>query len=384
MVQPKTELVPSNQSSGLSKTTSRELSREVEQENNEAAVTAVATKARAEVESALIMARKFPRHELDIRTKVLNTCRIYSFADKAKYKKPQGKKLENGKWVQNYVIGPSIRLAEELFRQWGNITYETNVLYENAKVRIISCRAMDLQTLATSTSQFIIEKTVERKSAEGRVVVDERVNSNGEKISIVVATEDEVFSKQNNIGSKYRRNLIIQLIPTYLLQDALTAIDDTIKAGIKENPDRAKLDMLDRFAKFGILPADIEKYLGHPVAQIMPDEIQELMDIFTAIVEKETTWEDVLEEKLKPAEAPAAAHMPPAPAFKAGDASTHQAVQEKVGDSLPKLKLEIEFMVKKLGKEKVDKVIGSYGFATIEEIQSIEAAKKILGELELS
>lgn len=299
MTQTKVELVPQKQPQGLSTTTSRELTREVEQENNEAAVTAVATKARAEVESNLIMARKFPRNEDDIRTKVLKTCRIYSFAEKGKYKKPQGKKKNErtGEWEQQYVVGPSIRLAEELFRQWGNITLESSVLYENSKVRIVSCRAMDLQTLASSTAQFIVEKTVERKSAIGREVISERLNNSGERISVVVATEDETFSKQNNIGSKYRRNLTIQLIPTYLLQDALIAIDETIKSGIKDNPEKAKLEMIDSFSKFGILPSDIEKYLGHPMAQINPTEILELKDICIAIAEGESTWQEVLEEK---------------------------------------------------------------------------------------
>ena len=376
----KADLMPSKESLVLSKTTSQEMTRIQEIENNEAAITAVATKARAEVESQLIMARKFPRNEDDIRTKVLKTCRIYSFAEKAKYKKPQGKKYNEStrSYEQQFVIGPSIRLAEELFRQWGNSTMEMMVLYENAKVRIVNCKAMDLQTLAISTGQFLIEKTVERKDAKFREVISERMNSNNEKISLVVATEDEVFSKQNQIGSKYRRNLIMQLMPVWLVSEAIAMIDETIKAGIKENPDKAKLDMIDTFAKIGILPSDLEKYIGHPMAQINADEILELKDLCTAIGEGEATWAEALEEKLKPAEVEPKSQG----SFKAGDEKTHSSVQAPITD-IGKLRLEIEVFVKKLGKEKVDKVIDSYGFAKIDDIVSPQVANKIVCELQL-
>lgn len=343
----------SQTSQAVSKTTSHELSRTVETENNETAVSVMTTKARAEVESSLIMARKFPRNEDDIRTKVLKTCSIPSFAEKAKYKKPQGKTKNDktGQWDQNYVIGPSVRLAEELFRQWGNIICEDSILFEDSSRRIVGIRAMDLQTLATRTAQFIVDKSIERKNAFGREVISERLNTASERVFLVVATEDEVLSKQNNIGSKYRRNLIIQLIPTYILQDSIETIDAVIKSGIKENPEKAKNNVMDNFARIGILPSEIEKYLGHPMAQILPDEIAELKDIFTAIIEKETTWAEVIEERLKPEQqkspevAPAEMKAPEkektaeeiwdetpggAKEFKAGDPGTHQSVTKPV------------------------------------------------------
>ncbi len=359
----KAELLPASQA--LSTTTRHELTGTVTQENNETAQTAISTKIRAEIESSLVLARKFPRDENNVRIGVLKTCRIPSFAEKAKYKKPQGKTQdEKGKWVQNYVIGPSIRLAEELFRQWGNITFESAVLYEDGKRRIVAVRAMDLQTLATTSAQFIVEKTVERKDGKYREIISERMNSKNEKVCIVVATEDEVLSKQNNMMSKYRRNLIIQLIPTYILQDAIEIIDEVVLSGIKEDPEKSKKTIMDNFAKIGVLPSDLEKYLNHPLTQIIPSEIAELKDLHMAIAERETTWVEAMEEKInpegetkKPVETGSAGFIPPAQlegesawdydtrveqaeldfnkkGFKAGDATTHS----HVGDPLKKNK----------------------------------------------
>lgn len=256
--------------------------------SHETAIAAVTEKARAEIESAYIMAKKFPRNEEDARINIIRTCRIPSFAEKAKYKKPIGKSA---------IIGPSIRLAEEIARQWGNIDVEMTVLYEDPSRRLVQIRVIDLQTGSTGRAQFVIEKTVERKNAYGRNVVAERLNSSGEKISIVEATEDEVLSKQNATASKYRRNLILQLIPTYILADAIEQVDETIRSGVKTDPERAKKAVADNYAKLGIKPSDIEKYLGHSFAQLTPDEIVNLKDLYTAMAEGETTWAQILASK---------------------------------------------------------------------------------------
>lgn len=254
----------------------------------ELAAIAVATKERALIEGAYIMAKKFPRNEDDSRARIIKTCSSFTFAEKAKYKKPIGR---------DFIIGPTIRLAEEMFRQWGHLRVEAVVLYDDDRRRIIQVSALDLQTGSNGIMQFTVEKTVERKNAAGREIISERMNSYNEKVSIVVATEDEVMVKQNAILSKYRRNLILQIIPNDILTDALTAVDKAMKAGIAADPQAAKKMVMDNFAKIGVMPTDIEKYLGHPIAQIVPEEIVELKDVFNTISEREDTWANILSVK---------------------------------------------------------------------------------------
>jgi len=313
------EVTQSKDSQALSVITEKGLISETTRENSERAVAAVATKARAEIEAGYIMARKFPRNEDNARVKVLKTCANIKFAESAKYKKPIG---------NTAIIGPSIRLAEEMARQWGNIRLETSVLYEDKERRIIQVVAIDLESGLTSNVQAIIEKTVERKNAAGRTVISERINSFKEKISIVEATEDEVLTKANALSSKLRRNLILQLIPTYLLQDALAEVDRVVKLGIKDNPDKARHEVADNFAKLNIFPSDIEQYLGHPLPQVTADELVDLKQIFSAIRDGETTWPEVLATKdIKEA---VAKKEPEKASFKAGDPSTHTSVKESV------------------------------------------------------
>lgn len=312
-------------------------------QQSEMAGIAVASKERALIESAFIMAKKFPRNEEDCRAKILKTCSIYNFAEKAKYKKPVG---------QSHIIGPSIRLAEEMYRQWGHMRVDGTVLYDDPGRRLVQVSAMDMQTGATGTRQFTIEKTVERKNATGRIVLAERMNSYNEKVSIVVATEDEVLTKQNATLSKYRRNLILELIPVDILNDALLKVDETIRAGVKANPDAAKKAVMDNFAKLGVIPSEIEKFLGHPLAQVTPDEIVELKEVFTAIMDGEETWKNILSAKLgegKPAEPEKATGS-----FKAGDSKDHVAVDAPLVD---KDRSEIMQDIERLRIEKGEKAI---------------------------
>lgn len=308
----------------------------------------MATKSRAEIEASYIMAKKFPRNEEDARVKVIKTCKIPSFAEKAKYAKPIG---------GSKIIGPSIRLAEEMMRQWGHIDEETSILWEDDLRRIVQVRVIDLESGATKRAQFLIEKSVERKKADGRIVISERLNSYNEKVHVVVATEDEVFVKQNAMASKFRRNLILQLIPTYILEDALAQVDETVKSDAKANIDTERRKVCDNFAKLNIIPSDLEKYLGHPVLQMNPEEIADLKTIFTSIAEGHTTWKEVMDSRdkvidakietgvISPDQEPreedfqspsefetahndwAMRQQKPAATFKPGDPSTHQEVE---------------------------------------------------------
>jgi hypothetical protein len=340
----------------------------VQHQEQEMAGIAVASKERALIESAFIMAKKFPRNEEDARAKILKTCSIYSFAEKAKYRKPIG---------NSFIEGPSIRLAEEMFRQWGHMRVDGTVLYDDPGRRMIQVSAMDMQSGATGTRQFTIEKTVERKSAAGRIVLAERMNSQGEKISIVVATEDEVLTKQNATLSKYRRNLIMELIPVDIVQDALAKVVETIRAGVKANPDKAKKEVMDNFAKLGILPSEIEKFIGRPLAQILPDDIVELKEVFTAITEGEEKWPAILAAKLghgAPKDEPAKG------SFKAGDASTHTAVDAKFDSERSKLLQEAEELKVQKGQKAFDAVVAKTGFKDIKDIPT-GILKEVVTEL---
>ena len=255
----------------------------------ELAAIAVAAASKAEVEASYVMAMKRPRNEEDARVKIVTTCGNPFFARKAIYKKPVG----GGEFVE----GPSIRLAEEMLRAWGNVKTLQTAIYEDDARRIVKVTVIDLETNISYSKEISITKTVERKSAKGRDVVGERINSYDQRIFIVKATDDELLNKEAALVSKTIRNNGLRMIPQHIIDEACLRVRKTIAAGVKEDPSRARNELLNEFARFGITPSHIEKHIGHAVAQLTDSEIVELQSALNAIADEQTTWAEYSGEK---------------------------------------------------------------------------------------
>ena len=74
---------------------------------NQGTVAVESSRAIAEAQGKLVIAKRFPRNEIDAFAKVMTACQRKSLAEKAFYSYPRG-----GETVQ----GPTIRFAEELAR----------------------------------------------------------------------------------------------------------------------------------------------------------------------------------------------------------------------------------------------------------------------------
>jgi len=298
----------------------------------EHAAIAVAASARAEVESAFVMALKMPRNRDQARIEILDSCKSLIFAEKVKYKKPVGKKKVGGTWVQNYVEGPSIRFAEEMIRTWGNVKVQCVTIYEDVSKRITLVNVMDLQKNISYSKQITIIKTVERKSAKDRDIISERLNSYGDRIFIVVATDDEVNIKEAALVSKEIRNASLRLIPQDIIDEAMTVTTSTITAGISSDMKSARKAILDSFASIGVKPKGLEEYIGHEIATVSPKEIADLRAVYKTISDGQATWKDYIDKEESPAKEKveeidlnkdSAADM----GFAPGDPETHQDVK---------------------------------------------------------
>lgn len=292
----------------------------------EHAAIAVAASARAEIESAFIMALKMPRNRDQARIEILDSCKNIIFAEKVKYKKPVGSELVNNRWEKKYAEGPSIRFAEEMIRSWGNVKVQCVTIYEDARKRISLVNVVDLQKNISYSKQITIIKTVERKKTKDREVISERLNTYNERIFIVVATDDEVNIKEAALISKEIRNSSLRLIPQDIIDEAMTVTAATIKAGVSSDMKGARKAILDSFASIGVKPKDLEEYTGHAIDQVSPEEIVGLRAVYKTISDGQATWKDYVDfvkeapAKEKPEEAPV--NLAP------GDESTHQSVKK--------------------------------------------------------
>ena len=281
----------------------------VQRRSAELATSGATSAAKARIEAAYMVALHRPRDLDTVRVRLLEACRRPGFADAAMYSKPVG---------GSKIVGLSVRFAEEAARLLGNLQCEDQTIYDDPTQRIVQVSVIDLETNYITGKQVVIDKTVERKNNKGRIVLEERPNSYGETVYIVLATEDELANKQAAAISRARRNLLIEMIPGDITQEARDAISKTIHGKIEADPSAARKAVADGFAKLGVRPDALAAYLGHPLEQSSPKEIAELRDMWSSISQGETSWTELLrdreEEMARPKDVPAPAEQEPVPA----------------------------------------------------------------------
>lgn len=251
----------------------------------ETSSSAIAAREKAAVEARFVMALHRPRDFDHARLKLISACKRPRFAEVARYSKPIGK---------TKVFGLSIRFAEEARVLWGNLDVTVLLVFDDDERRIYRVQGTDLETNATESVDVMIEKFVERKSvSKGTEVIGQRLNSNKEVVYKVRATEDDMMTKVNNIISKYRRNVILTLIPADIKEECEDQIISTQKNEDRKDPDAARKKILELFYKLGVAPDQIDLMLGKPLAQVTPAELTLLRSYYTALKDGEATWTEI-------------------------------------------------------------------------------------------
>lgn len=304
-------------------------------ENIDPGAVAAAESVKARIQAAYMMALKKPRNEDAARDKILKACRNPRFAERVEFSKPTGNKD---------IKGLSIRFAELALREWGNILCEVQILYEDMNTRRSCVQILDLETNASFSKHIQISKTVERKNAKGRDIITERINSYGDPVYVVVATEDEMATKENAQISKVLRNEGLRLIPADIKDEALDTAHETLARGDKTDPQAAKKKLLDKFSAVGVTPLDIETYLGHKTDVLEPIELQTLRLMYAAIEHGEASWRDYLRAKEEPEGA--AGEQKPAVAKVTSILELQKVVGTKAYDMAAKLGMKPDLLSK--------------------------------------
>lgn len=272
------------------------------------AIEAMVAKSRAEVEAACIMAKRWPRNPDQVRQDLIAECKRPGFAAVAIYSLPRGEKK---------IEGLSIRFAEVAMRCSGNMEASSETIYDDATVRCIRVRVIDYEKNSTWKTDITVKKTVERKNLKrGQTPLEERVNSYGERVFIVEATDDDVRTKQNAEISKASRTGILRIIPGHLQDEARRVCKEVSSKADAADPAAARNKLFDAFGGIGVKPSALEEWLGHTTDTISPAELDDLRGLYAAIRDGETSWADAVKAALaeregdKPQEKPAAVRAP--------------------------------------------------------------------------
>ena len=277
----------------------------------ELAPAADAAAAAREVETRILTAKKWPRSVEKFREDILHSCKRPGFANIALFTKPVGRERdENGQWVDKEVTDFSIRFIETALQYYGNVHVASKVPFENDKQAKIAVGVLDCQHNTGYMQEAIVPKLVERRSVKaGRKSHGTRINSYGDEVHLVEATDAEFRNAFGAERSKLIRDLGKRLLPRDILDEARTQIDLTLADETAKDPDAAKKKVLDKFAAVGVSATDLIAYLKRPLESLTVKDLQELGKLYNALKEGEVSWAEVVRP---PGPQPAGAQRPTA------------------------------------------------------------------------
>lgn len=279
-----------------------------ETQTMELAVAGATAAAQYEIQSAIIVARKFPRNEDRCFQTLMRSCSRTAFAEDVAYRFPRGKKkTENGQWVQNIISGPSIYLAREAARIWGNIRFGIEILADDDDSRTIRGWAWDLETNVKTSADDIFKKLIQRR------------NKAGDATEWLVPDERDLRELTNRRAAFLVRNCLLQLLPSDLVEDALAQAAQALESAASKDPDAARKRLVAAFDQINISVDDLEAYLGHKIRASSPAEIAKLRQMWKSISDGQSTWRDYAKtadadhgilkpEDLKPGQEPNRGH----------------------------------------------------------------------------
>lgn len=224
---------------------------------NQGTVAIEASRAIAEAQGKLIIAKRFPRDEIAAYAKAIEACQRPTMAEKAFYSYPRG-----GQTVE----GPTIRFAEELARCWGNIDYGIKELSQDDGKSELQAYAWDLETNAQSVQNF----TNPHQREVGRKMVS-------------LTSQRDIYENNANMATRRLRSRILAILPAWFVEDSIAECKKTL-AGKNDAPlvDRIK-KMVVSFAKLGVTQEQIERRLKRRVESMTADDLVEYIGIYNAI-----------------------------------------------------------------------------------------------------
>ncbi|MED4626887.1 MULTISPECIES: hypothetical protein [Bacillus] len=242
------------------------------QQDTSVTTEAMVSRQAQEVQAAMIIAKKFPRDVFAAFDRIKKACERRLLAENAVYEYPRG---------GTKVSGPSIRLAEALAQNWGNIDYGIMELEQKAGESSVMAYAWDLETNTRQTKIFTVKH--ERK-AKGTVT---KLND-----------ARDIYEMVANQGARRLRSCILGVIPGDIVDAAVDMCQKTLINGHKEPLEDRLRNALSTFKKeFGITKEMIEEYIGSNVDAFTEQDFLKIGRIYTSLRDGMAKKEDYFNVK---------------------------------------------------------------------------------------
>lgn len=221
-----------------------------------------------EVQAAMVIAKKFPRNEVESFNRIMQACKRRSLAEQAMYEYPRG---------TTKVTGPSIRLAEAMAQNWGNIDFGITELEQRSGESQVMAYAWDLETNTRQTKIFAVPHVRSTKQGN-KALTDPR----------------DIYEMIANQGARRLRACILGVIPGDVIDAAIAQCEATLtdsNGGVPlEDLIRSSTATLQE--KYGITIPMIEAYIGCNVKSFTMNDLMRLKRVYKSLEDGMAKRED--------------------------------------------------------------------------------------------
>ncbi|QAS59312.1 hypothetical protein C7B90_03000 [Lysinibacillus fusiformis] len=226
-----------------------------------------------EVKGAIFLAKQFPRNYFESEKRIQDACKRPSLATTATYAYKRG---------SSKVEGPSIRLAEVLAQNWGNLSYGIQELEQRDGESVAKAYCWDLETNVRQEKVFTVKHV---RSARG---------------SLTKLTEPrDIYERVASDGARRLRACILGVIPGDVVEMAVEQCRLTL-AGQSDKPLKDRISgALSHFKEnYGVTQEMIEDRFGYNASSFSEFDLAQLTSIRNSLKDKMSKVEDWFDKEI--------------------------------------------------------------------------------------
>ena len=223
-----------------------------------------------EVQGQIIMAKKFPRDEIAARNRILTACQRKRLAEQAEYEYKRG---------TSKVTGTSIRLAEAMAQNWGNLDFGFVELEQRTGESQVMAYCWDLETNTRQTKIFTVPHIRETKSG-----------------SYPLTSSRDIYEMVANQAARRVRACILGIIPGDIQEEAVEQCRKTLADGEEKPLEDLIKDCVRTAEKTYQVPQEsLEKYIGCKASAFSMNDLIRLKRVFNSIKDGMAKREEIFE-----------------------------------------------------------------------------------------
>lgn len=226
------------------------------------------SRAVAEVQAAVVAAKQMPRDVDRALADMRRSCGQRALAERAFYNFPRAGQA---------ITGPSISLARDLARCWGNIQYGVAELRrdDDAGISEIQAFAWDVETNTRSAQIFIVPH---RKDTRGgaKQITDLR----------------DIYENNANQGARRVREAIFAVLPTWFSEEAQDLCRRTLASGTADEVTQRADYAVTQYGRAGITVDQLEARVGRERTEWTAQDVADLRILYDSLSRREISRDD--------------------------------------------------------------------------------------------